>query len=54
MKNRITGDRLIDWLRWLVRHQLIDTSEARDAIAGVVDLKLEQLKEAREKSDLDQ
>lgn len=51
MTNRITGDRLIDWLRWLVRHQLIDTVEAHDAIAGVVDIKLEQLKNAREEPD---
>lgn len=53
MTNRITGDRLVDWLRWLVRHQLIDNAEAHDAIAGVVDIKLEQLKEAREKPDSD-
>jgi len=32
---------------------LIDNAEAHDAIAGVVDLKLEQLKESREIPDSD-
>lgn len=47
MTNRITGDRLVDWIRWLVDHKLMTHAEARDALAGIVDLKREQINDLK-------
>lgn len=45
MTNRISGDRSVDWLRWLHERNLIETEDAlHEALARVVDLKLEQLR----------
>lgn len=45
MTNRISGDRSVDWLRWLHERNLIETEEAlHEALARVVDLKMEQLR----------
>lgn len=45
MINRISGDRSVDWLRWLHERSLIESEEAlHEALARVVDLKMEQLR----------
>lgn len=49
MTNRISGDRSVDWLRWLHERNLIETDEAlHEALARVVDLKMEQLRGLKE------
>ncbi len=53
MKNRITGDRLVDWIRWLVDQKLMTYAEAREALAGVVDLKREQINDLKREQEND-
>ena len=53
MKNRISGDRLVDWIRWLVDHKLMTYAEAREALAGVVDLKREQIDDLKRSKKTD-
>ena len=53
MKNRITGDRLVDWIRWLVDHKLMTYAEAHEALAGVVDLKREQISDLKRSKKTD-
>lgn len=54
MTNRISGDRSVDWLRWLHKRNLIETEEAlHEALARVVDLKMEQLRAFKDGSDRD-
>lgn len=49
MTNRISGDRSVDWLRWLHERSLIESEEAlHEALARVVDLKMEQLRGVKE------
>lgn len=44
MKNRISGDRQVDWLRWLHERGIVEDDEIHEALARVVDMKMEQLK----------
>lgn len=54
MTNRISGDRSVDWLRWLHERNLIETEEAlHEALARVVDLKMEQLRAFKDGSNRD-
>jgi hypothetical protein len=53
MTNRITGDRLVDWIRWLVAHKLMTYAEAHEALAGIVDMKLEQIDDLKREKKTD-
>jgi hypothetical protein len=53
MTNRITGDRLVDWIRWLVESKLMTHAEARDALAGIVDMKREQINDLKRSKETD-
>jgi len=53
MTNRITGDRLVDWIRWLVAHKLMSYAEAHEALAGIVDMKREQINQLKREKKTD-
>jgi hypothetical protein len=54
MINRITGDRSVDWLRWLHERGLIESEQAlHDALARIVDMKMAEIRELKAERDND-